>query len=70
MVLALMERQGDRIRSWHDLAAKHIKKLKATGYDGTITLEVFASERDYLLLSRELLKMVGEGVSHAYRVHL
>jgi len=35
---------------------KHIKKLKATGYDGTITLEVFASERDYLLLSRELLK--------------
>jgi sugar phosphate isomerase/epimerase len=35
---------------------KHIKDLKATGYDGTITLEVFAEEREYLLLSRELLR--------------
>jgi sugar phosphate isomerase/epimerase len=35
---------------------KHIKKLKATGYDGTITLEVFASHREYLLLSRDLLR--------------
>jgi sugar phosphate isomerase/epimerase len=35
---------------------RHIKKLKATGYDGTITLEVFASQRDYLLLSRDLLR--------------
>lgn len=35
---------------------KHVKKLKATGYDGTITLEVFASHREYLLLSRDLLK--------------
>jgi sugar phosphate isomerase/epimerase len=35
---------------------KHIKKLKATGYDGTITLEVFSEHREYLLLSRDLLR--------------
>jgi sugar phosphate isomerase/epimerase len=35
---------------------QHIKKLKATGYDGTITLEVFAPQKEYLLLSRDLLK--------------
>ena len=35
---------------------KHVRKLKATGYDGTITLEVFAPEREYLLLSRDLLR--------------
>lgn len=35
---------------------RHIGKLKATGYDGTITLEVFSPERAYLLLSRDLLR--------------
>jgi sugar phosphate isomerase/epimerase len=35
---------------------KRIKSLKATGYDGTITLEVFSEHREYLLLSRELLR--------------
>ena len=35
---------------------KHVRKLKATGYDGTITLEVFAPIKDYLLLSRDLLR--------------
>jgi sugar phosphate isomerase/epimerase len=34
----------------------HIKKLKSTGYDGTITLEVFSEHREYLLLSRDLLR--------------
>jgi hypothetical protein len=34
----------------------HIKKLKASGYDGTITLEVFAPQKEYLLLSRDLLR--------------
>lgn len=34
----------------------HIRKLKASGYDGTITLEVFAPEREHLLLSRVLLR--------------
>jgi hypothetical protein len=31
-------------------------KLRATGYDGTITLEVFAPQQEYLLLSRDLLR--------------
>jgi sugar phosphate isomerase/epimerase len=35
---------------------QHVKKLKATGYDGTITLEVFSPHREYLLLSRDLLR--------------
>ena len=34
----------------------HIKKLKASGYDGTITLEVFSEEKKHLLSSRELLR--------------
>jgi sugar phosphate isomerase/epimerase len=35
---------------------QHVQKLKATGYDGTITLEVFAPHPEYLLLSRDLLR--------------
>jgi sugar phosphate isomerase/epimerase len=35
---------------------EHVKKLKAIGYDGTITLEVFAPRKEYLLLSRDLLR--------------
>ena len=35
---------------------KHIRALRASGYDGTITLEVFAPEKEYLLLSRDLLR--------------
>lgn len=35
---------------------EHIRKLKATGYDGTITLEIFSPQSDYLLLSRDLLR--------------
>jgi sugar phosphate isomerase/epimerase len=34
----------------------HIRKLKTSGYDGTITLEVFSPDRAYLLLSRDLLR--------------
>jgi len=34
----------------------HIRKLKAIGYDGTITLEVFSPEREHLLLSRDLVQ--------------
>jgi hypothetical protein len=30
--------------------------LKASGYDGSISLEVFARERAYLLTSRDLLR--------------
>jgi sugar phosphate isomerase/epimerase len=39
----------------------HIHKLRASGYNGTITLEVFAPERDHLLLSRDLLRKWWEG---------
>ena len=35
---------------------EHIRKLKASGYDSTITLEVFAPEKEYLLLSRDLVR--------------
>jgi len=35
---------------------KHIGKLKATGYDGTITLEVFSPDKEYLFASRDLLR--------------
>ena len=35
---------------------EHIRRLKATGYDGTITLEVFSPEKEHLLLSRDLLR--------------
>jgi sugar phosphate isomerase/epimerase len=35
---------------------ERIKRLRATGYDGTITLEVFSPHREYLLLSRDLLR--------------
>lgn len=34
----------------------HIRKLKATGYDGTITLEVFSPQKEYLFASRDLLR--------------
>jgi sugar phosphate isomerase/epimerase len=41
-----------RTTSW----PQHIQKLKGTGYDGTITLEVFSPQKEYLLLSRDLLR--------------
>jgi sugar phosphate isomerase/epimerase len=33
-----------------------IRLVKRAGYDGTITLEVFATDRDYLLLSAEKVR--------------
>jgi hypothetical protein len=35
---------------------EHIRKLKSSGYDGTITLEEFSPEQEHLLLSRDLLR--------------
>jgi sugar phosphate isomerase/epimerase len=35
---------------------EHVRKLKASDYNGTITLEVFAPEPQYLLSSRDLLR--------------
>jgi sugar phosphate isomerase/epimerase len=37
-----------------------IPMLKQSGYDGTITLEVFSPDRRYLLFSREKLKELWE----------
>lgn len=36
--------------------AKEVRALKASGYDGTITLEVFATDRSYLRYSRDVLR--------------
>ena len=36
--------------------AEHIRKLKASGYDATITLEVFSPEKEHLLVSRDLVR--------------
>jgi sugar phosphate isomerase/epimerase len=36
--------------------ARHIRALKAVGYDGTITLEVFAEDWHYLDYSRTVLR--------------
>jgi sugar phosphate isomerase/epimerase len=36
--------------------AHQIRKLRASGYDETITLEVFAADRHYLAYSRDRLR--------------
>ena len=35
---------------------RHIRALKASGYDGTITLEVFSPDKHYLAYSRDVLR--------------
>ncbi len=35
---------------------RHVRMLQQAGYDGTITLEVFTPNRDYLAYSRDLLR--------------
>jgi sugar phosphate isomerase/epimerase len=37
-------------------AARYLRALKATGYDGTITLEVFSPDWHYLAYSRDILR--------------
>jgi sugar phosphate isomerase/epimerase len=39
-----------------------IQALKSSGYDGTITLEVFTSDPNLLLYSRDVLKRTWEGI--------
>jgi sugar phosphate isomerase/epimerase len=51
---------GSSSRGSMDWPAK-IAKLRATGYDGTITLEVFSPQREHLLLSRDLLRKWWDG---------
>ena len=35
--------------------------LQATGYDGTITLEVFTPDRHHLAYSRDVLRQIWDG---------
>jgi len=37
---------------------KHIRTLKQSGYDGTITLEVFTADRHFLAYSRDVLRQL------------
>jgi len=39
-----------------------LKELKSSGYDDTMTVEVFSRDRDYLRMSREKLKLLWEEV--------
>lgn len=41
--------------------ARHVHTLKASGYDGTITLEVFSPDRNYLRYSRDVLRRMWDG---------
>jgi sugar phosphate isomerase/epimerase len=36
--------------------SRHVRTLKSSGYDGTITLEVFTPDRHYLAHSRDILR--------------
>jgi hypothetical protein len=38
--------------------------LQATGYDGTITLEVFTPDRHHLAYSRDVLRRIWDGVKN------
>ncbi len=41
--------------------ARHVRTLKASGYDGRITLEVFSEDRRYLAHSRDILRRLWDG---------
>ena len=41
--------------------AHYVHLLQASGYDGTITLEVFSPDRRYLAYSRDLLRRIWDG---------
>ncbi|BCS53872.1 sugar phosphate isomerase/epimerase [Geobacter sp. SVR] len=41
--------------------ASHVRAVKQAGYDGTITLEVFTPDPDYLSLSAEKLRAMWDG---------
>jgi sugar phosphate isomerase/epimerase len=41
--------------------ARHVRTLKASGYDGKITLEVFCEDQRYLAYSRDLLRRMWDG---------
>jgi sugar phosphate isomerase/epimerase len=41
---------------------QNLRSLKQSGYDGTITLEVFAPNRTYLAMSRDILRRTWDGL--------
>lgn len=43
----------------------HLQLLRSVGYDGTITLEVFSEDRQYLAYSRDVVKKVWDEVAPA-----
>jgi sugar phosphate isomerase/epimerase len=45
--------------------AHHVHSLRAKGYDGTITLEVFSPNRQYLATSRDILRRLWDEDSEA-----
>jgi sugar phosphate isomerase/epimerase len=49
--------------------AEAVRSLKASGYDGTITLEVFSEDRNLLLHSRDVLRKIWDQVGTAEREH-
>jgi len=40
----------------------HLQLLRSIGYDGTITLEVFSEDKQYLAYSRDLLRKIWDEV--------
>ncbi len=44
--------------------ARHLRELRASGYDGTITLEVFARDRHFLAYSRDRLREIWDAGSY------
>lgn len=55
---------GAGIIDWEDI----VRQLKSLGYEGTITLEVFVKDRDYLLLSKEKIRKLWSSVSSRQRI--
>ena len=51
-------REGD----WSCVDLVPVKALKQSGYDGTITLEVFSPDKRYFELSREILRKTWDGL--------
>jgi|tagenome__1003787_1003787.scaffolds.fasta_scaffold20796114_2 sugar phosphate isomerase/epimerase len=45
--------------------ARHLKLLRATGYDETITLEVFTADKHYLAYSRDVLRQLWDDCAPA-----
>jgi sugar phosphate isomerase/epimerase len=45
--------------------ARHVRSLRASGYDSTITLEVFSPDRNFLAYSRDVLRRLWDEAGRA-----